>query len=102
MKHSVTLKTVILTFYYEYEFIITHTSSFCKSNISAPHVKLSNQRKVPKNPLNIGIALSLFISCGPAPKVQLTCGTIPHVPCVMGADLCKTQKGEKVKIKSGF
>ena len=59
-----------------------------------------NQRKVPKNPLNIGIALSIFIACGPAPKVYLDCGTITHVLCVIGADLCKTQKGEKVKIKS--
>ena len=58
-----------------------------------------NQRKVPKNPLNIGIALSLFISCGPAPKVQLSYGTIPRGLCVMGVDLCKTQKGKKVKIK---
>ena len=61
---------------------------------------LENQKKVPKNPLNFGIALSLFIACGPAPKFQLPCGTIPHVLCVIGADLCKTQKGEKVKLKS--
>ena len=38
-KATVTLKIVILTFCYEYELIITHNSSFCKSNISVLHVK---------------------------------------------------------------
>ena len=46
VSNLVTLKTVILTFYYEYELIITHTSSLCKSNISAPHFKLSKSEKI--------------------------------------------------------
>ena len=35
----VTLKNVTLTFRRVYELIITHTSPFCKSKISVPHVK---------------------------------------------------------------
>ena len=32
---------------------------------------LENQRKVPKNLLNFGVALSLYLAYGPAPNVQI-------------------------------
>ena len=31
---------------------------------------LENQRKAPKNLLNFGVALSLYLACGPAPNVH--------------------------------
>ena len=34
---------------------------------------LENQRKVPKNLLNFGAALSLYLSCGPTPNVHVFC-----------------------------
>ena len=63
---------------------------------------LENQRKVPKNLLNVGVALSLYLACSPAPNVQLSCGPIPHVLCVIGADPCKVKKVRKKSEKVEF
>ena len=70
---SVALKIVILTFCYVYELIITHTSSFASLTYQFLMSSLENQRKVPKNLLNFGVALSLYLACGPAPNVHYSC-----------------------------
>ena len=69
----VTLKIVILTFCCVYELIITHTSPFASLTYQFLMSSLENQRKVPKNLLNFGVALYLYLACGLAPNVQLSC-----------------------------
>ena len=66
----VALKIVILTFCYVYELIITHTSSFASLTYQFFMSSLENKRKVLKNLLNSGIALSLHLAYGPAPNVH--------------------------------
>ena len=69
----VALKIVILTFCYMYELIITHTSSFASLTYQFLMSSLENQRKVPKNLLNFGVALPLYLAYGPAPNVHVFC-----------------------------
>ena len=70
---SVTLKIVILTLFYLYELIITHTSSFASLTYQFLMSRLENQRKVPKNLLNFGVALSLYLTCSPTPNFHVLC-----------------------------
>ena len=78
----------------QYGSIITCTVLLSKSQTSALQIKLWKWEKDIKNQCNSGSALSLMVTCGPAPSVYKS-----YIPtrCVhngVGADPCESQKAQ--------